>query len=460
MTTALSVLREEMSREMGDYWEGTTTSAGDDDKLTLYDTALGRYANDVLIGYYVKFTGGAGVDAGAVRRITDFVSSSGTVTVGAVFNAVTPTSKTYEIHAYDPTDKDEALKRAVRQVYPYLWARHIDDTFISGNFLNNGSFEELDSGAVPTHWTASGATATRETAIANRRHGLASLKLVSTTTADYAYQSQAENPSLLDLAGQSITLQGWCKTDLASSSRLQIWTRRADSTQATKSGSYQTQANRWQMLEIADYTLPDDLEAIEIRLTCYKVGANNATTYWDGVRLLGPPCYRYWLPYNMIDLDQVWLQRWGGQQNDGSVTSEPADDWDSEQSPYFPLLSWRVEDDGTDQKLYTHQSLPSGYKLRLVGRKYLGALSADTDTVEINAPQTLILVALAVAEFFKAQASVVAAAEAARYVALGEQWERIYYQRLQQYRMVPPAKHIALPGQITGHFYPFANVRW
>jgi hypothetical protein len=104
---------------MKDYWASSTTGAGASDGTTVVDTALGRYGDDALRGFYVRLTGAGGTQY-QVRRVWRSTGSSGTLEVLPAFSAQVGSAVTYELHRYDPASKFLSLDEARLLVYPEL----------------------------------------------------------------------------------------------------------------------------------------------------------------------------------------------------------------------------------------------------------------------------------------------------------------------------------------------------
>lgn len=78
------------------YNEGTTTSAGATTGLTLIDSSLSSFVDDYFVGAFVEITSGTFVNSG-LSLITDFVSTTGTVTIDADLGGQIGSGVTYRI---------------------------------------------------------------------------------------------------------------------------------------------------------------------------------------------------------------------------------------------------------------------------------------------------------------------------------------------------------------------------
>ena len=105
-------LRKAIGRNLGKMLTGTTSGSGStttalDDKLFVGD--------DEYIGSYIRFT--SGDNDGSVRRITDYTSSTGTMTFAAV-GATVAGSTTYELwkDQFDPQIVDEFINQSIWEI--------------------------------------------------------------------------------------------------------------------------------------------------------------------------------------------------------------------------------------------------------------------------------------------------------------------------------------------------------
>lgn len=99
---------------------GTTT--------TLVDTLLERYGDDYLTDRYLRITANVAGNQYLVRRVSDFDTATGTLTVAPAFPGTTGISTSYELHRYSPSEKFSALDEARISAYPALGLLVVDDT--------------------------------------------------------------------------------------------------------------------------------------------------------------------------------------------------------------------------------------------------------------------------------------------------------------------------------------------
>jgi len=105
-------LRKAIGRNLGKMLTGTTSGSGS--TTTALDTTLFG-GDDEYIGSYVRFT--SGDNDGSVSRITDYTSSTGTMTFAAV-GATVAGSTTYELwrDQFDPQIVDEFINQSIWEI--------------------------------------------------------------------------------------------------------------------------------------------------------------------------------------------------------------------------------------------------------------------------------------------------------------------------------------------------------
>lgn len=123
MSTTLANCRKQLSKEIGDYWDSTTTSSGS--STTAVDTALKAKANDWISDapqeMYDLIT--SGTYSGEERKISSLDNTTGTLTTlahtGTIASAVT-----YEVHRiFTASEKRIALIMAAKLAFPYIFKK-------------------------------------------------------------------------------------------------------------------------------------------------------------------------------------------------------------------------------------------------------------------------------------------------------------------------------------------------
>ena len=120
MATLMSAALTLLGADLDDGWTGTTTSAGNANKLTLEDTTLyEKVADWVSDGMIVYITSGT---CNGETRVVDSLSGS-TLTVKSAFSAQIAISVTYEIHRlFTRNQKLVALRAAAPLLCPEIHA--------------------------------------------------------------------------------------------------------------------------------------------------------------------------------------------------------------------------------------------------------------------------------------------------------------------------------------------------
>jgi len=110
---------------LNDGMTGTTTSAGNADKKDLLDAALVHYKDNYFNGWWVYV-------ASQLRRVSDFISTSGTVEWITATTAQVGSGVAYELHRYDRDKKIAASNQALSMVYPWFYNRVEDEATLTG----------------------------------------------------------------------------------------------------------------------------------------------------------------------------------------------------------------------------------------------------------------------------------------------------------------------------------------
>ena len=391
LSSTLTTMRQGLNDYLGLTYRGTTTSAGAADGTTFIDaTNLVNYQDNRFQYWWALITSGSA--SGEVRRVASSTKSTGTITLESGFSVQIGSGVSYELMPYHPTNEIRwALNRALQEAFPNLRRSYINEDLITGNVLRDSGGEEWDDSSTPTFWTYSGTiTFAQETAI--KRYGTRSMKVTSGLASSFVYQDNAKNPSLEDLAGQTVDYYHWVRTDTASHARLQIRVTDEDGTSSTYSGDYHPGNSQWQLLKVTAVPIPETVRYIQV---CITADVNGGVAYIDQGRILSTHVSTYVLPsvFQNKPPERVLIQTYG-------VTSTsdeaPCDDL-GETAPYREWTQWRAEYD-EDLGLWLlrfTQVPPVGYKIRLVGTEYIGTVTSDSDTVPLNQPQLNLLYPLA-----------------------------------------------------------------
>jgi hypothetical protein len=376
MSTTLLNAEVALSKELGDYWAGTTTSTGS--TVALVDTGLMAKTNDwVTNETFDHIT--SDVCIGEERKVSSLDSTTGTATTLAHTGSIA-VGTTYRIHRlFSASDKRTALIQAAKRVYPHAYQEVWDETLVSGNWLDNGSFERWTDSTTPVGWTVSAVTATQTSTSPYYRHGKYSCRL--NTLAGTVSKGITNFDDLKELRGRSVTftIQGWC--DTANCLRISI----NDGTTQTYS-NYHAGDSAWteddprkDNMYITQYIDPN---ATQVTFTIHQAVAAG-TSYVDDGRVISD------------NRNRVYVGNLGLAQNQPTrVQIEPC--YYSQREPWINLRGWTVDPDGY---LHLPTHYPNDYRLRVLGKGYLGFLASgvtSTDwaaTIELDEPQLQILIA-------------------------------------------------------------------
>jgi len=373
MSITLSTLRQTIGQLTGSYYSFSTTTNIAASNLVVDSKLSNIFYNDDelndLYWLYLSTTNNPSVE----RTISDYAQSTGTMTVrGAVLSAET-TSQTGELHKFRPTDIKDALNQAIIREYKSVY-KEVEDTtlFVVANqkaytipttirdldavYLEKSLGHQFEENILKDYggfdaWTlstrpdgtdaATGMTLTQVTADddmpVKSESGVKAV--IDATTSASHYFTAVTTPA--DFDSQTTTFQMWVYCTTASRIRVGITDNASTSYSSYHSG------NGWELLS-ATHTTTASPTSLKAGIFCTSGDA--ITIYYD---------------------EAVWTR-------DFRATE---DSWEL-------LRNWRVYN-GT---LYFPYVLPERHALRLVGRYPLTTLTTDASTVEIDPPQTDILI--------------------------------------------------------------------
>ena len=295
----------------------------------------------------------------------------------------------------------DAINNAAREIYPVLFKRLLNETLITGNALPNSHFEDWSQTTYPDHWAVSSVTALEETTII--RGGAKSAKVTRAGTDGYLYCYDTSWQRLLDLMDITVSFKCWVLASTADQAYIEIY----DGTD-TETSTAHTGGGEWELLEIEDYDLPDDLTDIQFRL---KVITSDGDAYFDNARVTGKNLYEYLLPLDFQNgtVSQVHLQSQG-------YSDDICDDLDLGANAYSELFGWKIIDDGTYKYLRTASKLTANRKLKLIGYCPLeDDLDADADTLSLEGGRLNLLLSYAAYLLYEMQRGVVSSDGIDRY---------------------------------------------
>jgi hypothetical protein len=384
MATTRTSLRQYMSEAIGD-WSGTFTTSGNGaggGTTIVADTLAdlpGGDEDDAFIDQYAMVT--SGTAAGQIRRISDYVQSSGTITVARAFSAQIASGVTFELHRYDPSMKHASINTAGRKVFPYIYLPVYDETLVTDQLGLNMDFESTFSSDVPANWTEDDDSkqVTHGPQTTRKFHG-SNAVFVRTTSGPTdlsIYQDLTVN--IADVVGHSMVFGGFMWSETADSG----WFRIDFGTGGTNDSAKHAGDRDWQE-EWVEVSIPSD--ATQIRIRCMAEDTGNPTTYFDSLYCYIKRIDRYAIPATFVHGPfSVQLQL------DRKIPVE---------RHYAQLRNWWVEQDNETRYLYLGDDVPSGYRLRLTGADVLTLPSTEAGTMEVEDGRIDAVVEYAAAELF------------------------------------------------------------
>ncbi len=317
------------------------------------DTKLKQYSggdDDAFINFWILIT--SGTENAVARRVkptSGYTDSTGTLTPAAAFATQIASGVTYELHRTDPTNKNNAIARAIEELFGSLYLPVRDETIVVGDRLANSDFET----GTFTSWTSVGApTLTAETTIV--RHGSQSAKIAAGAALGQLTQTPTINVDRI--IGVSITFKMWVYATAASVARLGLDFGNG----VVQYSSYHTGNSDWELLSISA-AVPT--AGTQVKVSCDV--AANGTAYFDAgyCYTANPQLLRYTIPTTIL-------------RGPNYVTIQ-ADEYDP-LGAYYPV-----------------RYPVNGMRLRLEGLGILTSPASDTATVEVSAPQMNLIVAKA-----------------------------------------------------------------
>lgn len=395
LSTTLASLRQGFLRSIGEYYSGTTTGVGNVGGTTFVDTT-NRIEQDHKFSYWWSMLT-SGSMSGQIRQSSDNTKSTKTVTVDSAFGAPTqvPASVTYEIMRWHPANVIlPVLNVGLGLVFPVLGRDLIDDSLITSNVLP-GSDEDWESASTLRWWALTGAGATLAQESTIRRQGRYSAKVTRVGTDCYIECSDTQWSGLLNLRGQTVVFEDLAYATVADRASISIYANGA----RIGAQAFHTGVAGWELLSTGSVTLPSTLNSISFRR---EVSTGNTSAYFTHRRVIGPPTNTYILPlvFQFSPPQAVAMQVSSYATGD----ERPCDDM-METQPFAPVNDYSIRYDdmiGSRVIRFGYQP-PAGYTIRLFGREYMSLLSAETDTIPFEAPQTYLVYASAAAELYRQQ---------------------------------------------------------
>ena len=382
-TTTRATLRQRLSEEMGDYQSLTTTSDGNSAGTSVVDTGLrnlpGGADDDAFEGWYILATSGS--NTGESRRIKSYIANTNTLVTQESFSGGAVQSLvTYELHQHDPSQKHQAINRAIEELYPFLYLPIRDETIVVDDRLTNSDFETFSSGF--TGWTEVGSpTVTADTTYVV--HGSQSAKVVGDSGAA-GQLTQAPIVNIDEITNKTVTFKCWVWCAAAATARIRLdW----DGSNFENSDYHKGQTE-WELMDVAA-SVPTSATQVKVIIEVVASG----TAYFDACWLDAGPIQKYTIPTTIITGPHYVTE----QGDETEINGE-----------YIPVIGGPT----------------TGRRLRIEGMGLLSRPGSDSATTEVAAPQSNIITAYAGMYFFRTQAASNAVDESSRFTDMAATFSR------------------------------------
>ncbi|KKN73883.1 hypothetical protein LCGC14_0396850 [marine sediment metagenome] len=383
-TTTKLVLDQKLLEATGDWLQVTATTAIAASKLFV-STELNNYdhAQDGTFDHrriYIEDFANAGVER--LLGSTTYATSTGTAYVfGANLLTDSANKATVRISRSSYTDRDDAIKRAIGELYSNLYKSIDDLTLILGSSLPNAHFETQTTSGTPDKWAFSNATGAKETT--DTWGGVNAVKVTASAANGYlTLKSDNWRRLIPAIQGRTISVYVAALPEVADDADITIYTKQADGTEQTLISTTSCPAGEFTILQLEDQSINDNLREAEIRL---RVNTDTKYVIFDDCYISGTnPMNDYLLSSDLQSggIDLVEYQVTG---NPPASTNNMCDDF-SPDNTYERVFGWNIRDDGTDRFLRlpdTYRGL-SKRRLRITGTQPYETLSSATDTIATN----------------------------------------------------------------------------
>ncbi len=433
-TVTLLALEQKISEAIGDWLEFDTTT-NITTNTSVISTTLRQFDNgrdDTFNNWWLYITEGNNITV--ERKVSDYATATGTLTVYGANLAAESGAVTCRIHRYQRTGITKAIVEACKESYPSIHKRIDNMTLITGNILPDNSFESWASTASLNYYTGSATATLLKTTTAGLirgQRGSTSTKLTAGAASDYYEITSDTWPQLLDLMGRYVDFYTWAYPEVANDAKIQIYTLKADGTAQTLTSTTACPAAKWTELELESQSLNDDLVYVRIR---WIVTTNAKYAYFDDAFLVGMPLSEYIVPAVFYGgrVDKLWIQTIG-YSDEAAYDLQPFMSEDLARESAFNIIS-----DGTDLYLKLSTMPTTGRRMRLFGIAPVESLSADADTITIDNRRVPLLIAKARMIFFSREATPASVQDSIRF-------EKEYYKAERDYRKLVTLQAMPIP---------------
>ena len=371
----------------GAFVSGTVEASGNSTSTLTDDDVLGKYEDNKFIGAWVLLT--SGTPSADVLRGTDSDQGTAEVTFRPTLVAA-PDGLTYEVLPFEPDEIHQALDQAIKQGYDQgLLVRPFEMIhFLSGSPIYNGAMEYWDSSSTLHGWTASADKITQTIHTSTSLPTLPGKSVMEiaadavTVTLDYEYARV-----LAHLRDATVNVRMMAKTAVASKLRVQLMVDGS----VVQSSSYHTGGGTWEVLSIENYAISVAAHNIQLRIDSGAEAAGQVGAVWvEG----GHRVTEYEIPSALMPdgPTAVYAQPVHIDTTNLAITIRP--------EPQLALQHrfYKYRDGGTSIEhgiLKLETTPPERYVLRMIGTAPLTLPTANTDIVEVDTPEDILLAKMA-----------------------------------------------------------------
>jgi len=337
----------------------TCSAQGGASGTTAIDTMLTFYESDYFNEwYFVLPLGPTGSEPYEVTRVSDFVFSTGTLTLEPNASGQIASGQTYELHRYNPAAKHLALNAAREQAANTLWLPAVDETLVFDNLLSNWDFEDF-SGGNPDSWTETSGNWTQETT--RLKHGSSAITVAASGADAQLTQNLFTAVNVDQVVTNTINIRGHVFATAASTARLRV---SFDGGTTFTNGPYHGGKDAWEGPSVQYITVRVPADSTSI--TVYLEVADGGTAYFDAVVAWVGKINRYTVPSAIYHRPSYVKQN-----VDPAKVGTDAD--------WMPVSK-------------ANPPIP-GHIIRLEGKSLLTEATTETTSVEVSAPETQLLYA-------------------------------------------------------------------
>ena len=353
---------------------------------TLRDNDLERFGDNDLIGAWLYLSSGSPTHKDV--RITDNVQSTGIVTFRPT-QAAAPDLLTYEILPYESAAIHTSINEAMDELYDSstlvrnIWLNH----WLTGSPVYNSGFEYWSSASTVDGWTVGTTTVSRRNYATDHvvpGQNAARLAAAGTLTLDDKYAQ-----FLQDLSGDSVTLRAWVRSSTGSNSRAQLLINGKTDSHVVTSTDYHSGDGKWELVSADGYSVADTATQVTVRLQNSLAATGDFGAVWlEG----GTGIREYPFPIGLAPNGPDAVYSYRVAVDEGNKVSTVNARRMSGVRYSFNKYKYSTDELGVLEL----QSTPSGGQvLRMPTSVPLTLPSADTDNIEVNRVDSLLIAKMA-----------------------------------------------------------------